>query len=1832
MPVPTDTFRDIKKLNYVFALTAVLLLAATGALIKKDYEHPWRGYQKEGREWETALTTETANKHQSVQDEKRAKELTEEIRVANEKLAADTTIPKARAALADAKARKGNRDLPLALSKGELGPLQQQIERATLEHGDRSNQVAELLKKYQKQLEDYNTKYVEMVAIDAEIKAANDTIAKALSEQDTLRKRIADLTKERDGAREKLKQVNPQGWAKIGQEMRNAPLLNWFNPTDGVKQVVTTAVRTDMNFVTTETTDRCATCHVNIDKPAFEEHTLIKFIERQIALSEGQDVDNITAPVVMLDYWTHAAAKMDGDFAKTVKGISEKSLTELNDLRSTAGLPALEADKLAAEMEKLTKAGDAKDKEGAVVVKKSQWYDVVVHYSNDLRGAFAKSLSKEDYKSLVTLYRHVLTDEYNKERAKDGLGKPLTTSALQLAHPSLGLFAEADSKHPMTKFGCTVCHEGSGQETIFEHTAHTPREIFVDAESGAPVPAFLVISKGDHGKKVAKAEGKSDGKHDAKVTLAANTVESGKSEAKSDASAHPAASGSVKNGAEAGVGAGAKHEHGRSHGAASTHQDVKITDLSDPAPFAPKVHAHASSYQNPIHGVRKATTQEEYWKHEFGWAEVHYMHWEKPMHSLEYVESSCAKCHTAIFDLKETAPKLYEGRQLFVELGCIDCHAVNSVINNDADAHAKLKDYAANQSPDKANESVARKVGPSLVHVKEKLSADMMASWIWSPKAFRPTTRMPHFFMLENNSTPIDIARTRVETAAMTHYLLNIKPGSESVQPTYTPEKAPATAGDAKVGKELFNTLGCLACHTNLSEVGEKLVVGDLVKNKHFSEEDATKKFKEMTFNQQHWYVMENLPEKLVNFGPELSGVGTKLKAGRTEDQARGWLFDWLRNPRHYSSYTLMPSLRLTETEANDLTSYLLGLERADYKPENFNKLDTNGVKMLNELVAQLNAGKSTLAEQREVAAKMAEDEKLNFLGKKMITHYGCNSCHAISGFETAAATCLNLGEAEWGLKDPHLLDFGYFDHAFDKQREQAAGIEVWKVKSEGLEADAPQIKANSETDHDAKIAKRTVAWEHMSLERRPWLYQKLHNPRVYDRARTGLDKTIGESGSSAPNVGKPYDKIKMPKFFLTDEQVHAIVTYVTSIRKPLVSDDMKAATYTPAKKFAAEGRQQAERFNCYGCHNIEGNDVHIQQFYDVVGEDGRLNFDNLNNAPPRLVGQGSKTQPEWLHHFLRNVEPLRPWLKVRMPSFHIETPQSTNLANYFAGASLTMRDHLTAVVKPIRAHLKAGIPAKSGVAQSDDIDTLIKAYDEANPERPWHKAANLATALAELKAWALKLDVTFEAALSSRETSAEDLTKNWNKILSQVCFIAGVNNVEYPFPPTVKPVYDAERFARGEAFFNQLGCVKCHAFGDEHLLQQIWELDHKKPDPAATKKKAADDEEEEDAAPAATGPVYSAPNLSRAHRRIQHAWFQKWVQEPGTMQPGTKMPPWFPGGKSAFAAYPEEAKAPLEAQFGYTAEEQMSLLIDYIYVAGAQNYTPNVERLGGKKKEVIELKPLEKPKDLAPTPAKTEEKSEGETKGEAKPAAKPEAKAEPAPEAKPEVLTSAIELNEGSAAYKGTRVVGVITFAGAPPKKKRLDIASDPGCVAMHKVPIFDPSLVINADKSISNVFVYVKGLPTSAAPATAAILDQRGCEYIPHVIGVIAGQQVTALNSDALLHNVKFESKQNGSQNVGMPSKGMKLNIKTAKPEFGATFKCDVHPWMGAVMNVMPNQFFSVTDVQGRFEIKDLPPGTYEIGTWHERDGKGVKTKTASVTVEADKSTRVDIELSEK
>jgi plastocyanin len=203
--------------------------------------------------------------------------------------------------------------------------------------------------------------------------------------------------------------------------------------------------------------------------------------------------------------------------------------------------------------------------------------------------------------------------------------------------------------------------------------------------------------------------------------------------------------------------------------------------------------------------------------------------------------------------------------------------------------------------------------------------------------------------------------------------------------------------------------------------------------------------------------------------------------------------------------------------------------------------------------------------------------------------------------------------------------------------------------------------------------------------------------------------------------------------------------------------------------------------------------------------------------------------------------------------------------------------------------------------------------------------------------------------------------------------------------------------------------------------------------------------------------------------------------------------------------------------------------------------------------------------------------------------------------------------------------VTGTVSFTGTPPANPPIDMSAESACASKHGGGARDPQVVVK-DGKVANVFVYVKsGLPpnaTYAAPSQTVELDQEGCLYEPRVLGVMAGQTIDIKNSDPVLHNIKAVPKTNRGFNISQPTAGMVSKRKFDRPEQMVPLECNVHSWMHANVGVMSHPFFAVTSDNGTFEIKGLPPGTYEIEAWHEKLG----SRTMSVTVGDGESKKAD------
>lgn len=206
--------------------------------------------------------------------------------------------------------------------------------------------------------------------------------------------------------------------------------------------------------------------------------------------------------------------------------------------------------------------------------------------------------------------------------------------------------------------------------------------------------------------------------------------------------------------------------------------------------------------------------------------------------------------------------------------------------------------------------------------------------------------------------------------------------------------------------------------------------------------------------------------------------------------------------------------------------------------------------------------------------------------------------------------------------------------------------------------------------------------------------------------------------------------------------------------------------------------------------------------------------------------------------------------------------------------------------------------------------------------------------------------------------------------------------------------------------------------------------------------------------------------------------------------------------------------------------------------------------------------------------------------------------------------------------------IEGTIHYAKTPPKPVQIDMAQDPACTL--GAANYSEGYVVN-DGNMANVFIYVKdglGNKIYAAPAQPVTIDQKGCKYTPHVVGVMVGQAVKFTNSDPTMHNIHMMPTVQGNQSVDIsqaPSGGSNqpADERTFRsPELMIPVRCNNHPWMQAFINVSPNPFYAVSDASGKFTIHGLPPGTYTIVADQENLGQ----QTATVTVGAKQTVTQD------
>lgn len=559
-----------------------------------------------------------------------------------------------------------------------------------------------------------------------------------------------------------------------------------------------------------------------------------------------------------------------------------------------------------------------------------------------------------------------------------------------------------------------------------------------------------------------------------------------------------------------------------------------------------------------------------------------------PMYPRQHYEAGCIKCHAGQMDVRG-GDQINRARHMVELYGCHGCHKINTWRYSDL-----------------------QKPGPSLTGIAEKTTQQWAARWIADPRSFRSTTRMPAFFFQRNmvgESVPEaeraqNIRYQNAEIHAIVTYLF--------ARSTHRPWPAPPAAGDAARGKQIVDNVGCLGCHLDTES---------------FTDEKGV-----MRVAHRDDFPLER------NFGFNLTGTGTKTNAS--------WIYNWVKNPKAYDEYAPMPSLRLTDEEASDVTAYLLTLQKPQFMQ---NPLPAPDARAVHELTKGYLINTLTDRDAEARLRAMPIEEQLEFLGQRSIEKYGCYSCHDIAGFEGLKPIGTELTIE--GSKTLHLFDFG-FVHDYHHE--------------------------------DGKH-------EHVIHTVPSWIYNKLRSPRVYDDLRT-----------------KSYhEKLKMPNFGLTENEARLITSVVLGLTKERVAANRMAGTDSRSRVIE-EGRKLVSQRNCRACHVVDRSGRAIAQL-----------IKDPNFLPPDLSPQGSRAQSPWMFAFLKDptLTKIRPWMAVRMPTFHFTDDEANRIVAYFAAEGR----------KPAFDTTQGMMPSPDRVAIGREVYDMLRCAqchstvpaDPANPPIP---------------------------------------------------------------------------------------------------------------------------------------------------------------------------------------------------------------------------------------------------------------------------------------------------------------------------------------------------------------------------------------------------------------------------------------------------------------------------------------------------------------------------------
>jgi cbb3-type cytochrome oxidase cytochrome c subunit len=564
------------------------------------------------------------------------------------------------------------------------------------------------------------------------------------------------------------------------------------------------------------------------------------------------------------------------------------------------------------------------------------------------------------------------------------------------------------------------------------------------------------------------------------------------------------------------------------------------------------------------------------------------------------------------------------------ETGCLSCHAdgvwTGATTHQDVGRELMLKmgcnvchliDYPMFRD--------LPRPGPDLRKVASKTSPEWAQRWVAAPRDFHPTTWMPHFFFQENTTSERNLARQEAEVAATVAYIWN---KSEVVDYPDPP------AGDPARGQQLFESVGCTGCH---------LLDADATRDQFFPE-----------INRMH--------------GPNLIRTGSKVDPG--------WLYAWILDPKQFSPNTRMPSLRLTESEAADITAYLMASRDPAY--EDLGRLDVQS-DVRDELVLDYLRNTQTIEGSEASLAEMSEDERDVYLGFMTIRKYGCWGCHELVGFEDAKPIGVELTEE--GSKPLHQFDFGHVhevEHTrhdwirtkmlnpriWDRGKEPIKSYgELYKMPNFGMsEREAEAIVVNvlgftKESVRAARKAGQSAETGDIAEGRKLVTLYNCQGCHVVEGKGRAIRTAIEDVGMLPPDLAaegarvqadwlfdylhdpssvtmRPWLSVRMPTFGFDDRKVNDIIGY-------FIARDGRQSFQSPLEpadeRERAVGREVFNMLQCAKCHPA-GPDA-----------SGAVGGASAADLAPALTMASDRLRHDWVPSWIRDPEE---WVKgTRMPS-----------------------------------------------------------------------------------------------------------------------------------------------------------------------------------------------------------------------------------------------------------------------------------------------------------------------------------------------------------------------------------------------------------------------------------------------------------------------------------------------------------------------------------------------------------------------------------------------------